>query len=71
MTNSYEDILSLPYPFPTRRKRMVLTERAAQFAPFAALSGFSDSVTEAAAQPEQFSSFPETADSAHEANRKS
>lgn len=47
MTDPYEDILSLPYPFLIRRKRMSLTERAAQFAPFAALSGFSEAITAA------------------------
>lgn len=52
MTNPYEDILALPYPFPTNRKRMSQTERAAQFAPFAALSGFSESITSAAEEPQ-------------------
>lgn len=70
MTNSYEDILSLPYPFPARRKRMALTERAAQFAPFAALSGFSDSITESADQPERSPSFQEPAASGKDVNRK-
>jgi hypothetical protein len=70
MTDPYEDILSLPYPFPTRRKRMSLTERAAQFAPFAALSGFSDSITEAAGKSENFIRIPESAASGKNMNRK-
>ena len=52
MTNHYEDIMSLPYPFPTNRKRMSLAERASQFAPFAALSGFSEAITSAAKEPQ-------------------
>lgn len=53
MTNPYEDILSHPYPFPTQRKRMSLADRAAQFAPFAALRGFSDSITASNSRPEE------------------
>jgi hypothetical protein len=55
MTNPYEDILSHPYPFPTQRKRMSLADRAAQFAPFAALRGFSDSITTAASHSKESS----------------
>ena len=40
--DSYEDIIGLDYPRPTVRARMSLQERAAQFSPFAALSGFED-----------------------------
>lgn len=42
MNDPYADIRSLPYPRPTRRKRMSRLERAAQFTPFAALSGFDE-----------------------------
>lgn len=44
MNDEYGDILSLPYPYPSRRKRMPLAARAAQFAPFAALAGYEDSI---------------------------
>ena len=44
---SYTDILLLPHPQP-RHKRMPLYERAAQFAPFAALTGFGARICEAA-----------------------
>lgn len=37
--DDYEDIIFLPYPFPSDRKRMGKEERAAQFSPFAALKG--------------------------------
>lgn len=40
MNNSYEDILYLPHPEPKKRKRMGMLERAAQFSPFAALTGY-------------------------------
>lgn len=40
--DSYEDIIGLDYPRPTVRARMSLQERAAQFSPFAALTGFED-----------------------------
>ena len=38
----YDDIIALPHPDPDPRRhpRMSIAERAAQFAPFAALTGF-------------------------------
>lgn len=44
---NYNDILHLPYPH-LRHRRMPLLERAAQFAPFAALSGFDRCIGEEA-----------------------
>ena len=38
--NRYNDIIDMPYKPLTKRKHMTLYERAAQFAPFAALTGF-------------------------------
>lgn len=35
----YEDIVGLPHPVSKRRKPMDMRVRAAQFAPFAALTG--------------------------------
>ena len=40
MSNSYDDILHLPHPEPKKRKRMGMLDRAAQFSPFAALTGY-------------------------------
>lgn len=37
--DSYEDIINLPHPVSTKHKPMAMIERAAQFAPFAALTG--------------------------------
>ena len=48
MTDSYEDILNLPHPVSGRHPRMPIEDRAAQFAPFAALTGHSDAVKETA-----------------------
>ena len=46
----YDDILHTDYEEfrkrNTRRRRMSMTERAAQFAPFAALTGYGDAVEE-------------------------
>lgn len=50
MPDEYADMLNLPYPFPTARPRMSMAERAAQFSPFAALSGYGAAVRETARQ---------------------
>lgn len=47
MTGKYDDILRLPHHVSTSRKPMAMTARAAQFAPFAALSGYDAEVQEA------------------------
>lgn len=40
MRREYDDIINLEYPYPTEREKMSLDERAAQFSPFAALTGY-------------------------------
>lgn len=45
---SYEDMLHLPHPAPKKHKRMDRLDRAAQFAPFAALSGHDAEIREEA-----------------------
>lgn len=47
MTGKYDDILWLPHHVSASRKPMAITARAAQFAPFAALSGYDAEVQEA------------------------
>lgn len=42
----YEDIIGLSRPVSAERKRMPAIERAAQFSPFAALTGHQDAVQE-------------------------
>lgn len=44
----YGDIIDLPRPHSHRKKPMPLMDRAAQFAPFAALSGYDEMVWEEA-----------------------
>ena len=44
----YNDIITLPRPVSFRHKPMSAASRAAQFAPFAALSGHEEAVTETA-----------------------
>lgn len=46
--NSYEDMLYLPHPNSKTHPRMSRENRAAQFAPFAALTGHADAVEETA-----------------------
>ena len=48
MKSDYQDIINKPHHTSKTRKRMPSQKRAAQFAPFAALTGFDSSVLEAA-----------------------
>lgn len=50
MTDTYEDIIHLPHPNPKRHPRMPQQQRAAQFAPFAALSGHEEAINETASR---------------------
>ena len=51
--NKYNDIINLPHHTSKTRKPMSLYNRAAQFAPFAALTGYADSIKETARLTEQ------------------
>ena len=44
--DKYRDIINLPHHQSTKHKHMSLIERAAQFAPFAALTGYGDKIEE-------------------------
>ena len=46
MSGKYEDILHLPYPDSPKHPRMSLYDRAAQFSPFAALTGHHAAIAE-------------------------
>ncbi len=48
MNRSYDDIRHLPHPVSSRHAPMAPEDRAAQFAPFAALTGFEDITAEEA-----------------------
>ena len=50
MSDDYADILNLPRPEPARHKRMPTRNRAAQFMPFAALTGYEDAIGKTAEQ---------------------
>ena len=45
MKDSYADIINLPHHVSKRHRQMPLEERAAQFAPFAALEGHAAAVS--------------------------
>ncbi|MCI9402475.1 MAG: YolD-like family protein [Oscillospiraceae bacterium] len=48
MSDNYDDILSLPHPTSKTHPRMSRQDRAAQFSPFAALTGYEAVVKETA-----------------------
>lgn len=43
---AYDDIINLPHPTSDKHPRMSLYDRAAQFAPFAALDGYEEAIKE-------------------------
>lgn len=48
MNHPYDDIINLPHHVSERHPQMSMYNRAAQFAPFAALTGHNAAITEAA-----------------------
>lgn len=44
----YKDIIDLPYPKSNARPHMSMMDRAAQFSPFAALTGYEEAIEEEA-----------------------
>ena len=53
MSGRYDDMLFLPHPDPKTHPRMSPQDRAAQFSPFAALTGHSAVLREAARQTQE------------------
>lgn len=49
---NYDDIIDLPHHVSKNHKPMPMLNRAAQFAPFAALSGYSEAIDECSAYKE-------------------
>ena len=45
-SNKYDEILSLPHHVSKTRPQMLMSDRAAQFAPFAALTGYDSAIKE-------------------------
>lgn len=52
-TNRYNDIINLTRPISKTHPQMPIENRAAQFAPFAALSGYETAILETARQREK------------------
>ena len=48
MRSDYDDIINLPHYEPKHHPRMSMWNRAAQFAPFAALTGYEDAIKDTA-----------------------
>ena len=48
MKNSYEDMIHLPHHVSQKHPQMTMQERAVQFSPFAALTGYGDTLKETA-----------------------
>jgi hypothetical protein len=48
MRNDYDDIINLPHHVSKRHPQMSMWNRAAQFAPFAALTGYDDAIKDTA-----------------------
>ncbi|MEA5095405.1 MAG: hypothetical protein VB128_10650 [Sedimentibacter saalensis] len=48
MKKSYDDIMNLPHHVSATRPHMSAIDRAAQFSPFAALTGYGDAIKETA-----------------------
>ena len=53
MSGPYDDIMDLPHHVSKTRPRMSRRDRAAQFAPFAALTGYEDVIDETARRAEE------------------
>ena len=53
MTRKYDDILHLPHPTSKKHPRMPISDRAAIFSPFAALTGHAAAIQETARLTDQ------------------
>ena len=63
---NYEDIIQLPHPEAKKYPRMTMAQRAAQFNPFAALTGYEEEVEETGRYTEEERFLTE--ESIHEVN---
>ena len=52
MTDNYDDIINLPHHVSKRHPQMSMWNRASQFAPFAALTGYEDAIIDTAQENE-------------------
>ena len=56
----YADIINLPHPESKKHKRMSMRDRAAQFSPFAALTGHDAAIKETARLTDDFTDLDES-----------
>ena len=52
-TSRYDDIIHLPHPTSKKHARKPMADRAAQFSPFAALTGYDEAIDETARLTDQ------------------
>lgn len=64
MSGKYDDIIDLPHHVSSTHPRMPMADRAAQFSPFQALTGYGDAVNEAARLTDQRAELTESAKAA-------
>ena len=69
MTNDYDDIINLPHYEPKHHPRMSMWNRAAQFAPFAALTGYDAAIQEVTEQREKSQVYLNFAESRRNSNK--
>ena len=53
MNEKYEEIINLPHHVSPKREPMPRAERAAQFAPYSALSGYEDAIEDTARESQE------------------
>ena len=58
--DKYADIINLPHPDSKKHKRMSMRDRAAQFSPFAALTGHDAAIKETARLTDDFTDLDES-----------
>ena len=54
MTDNYDDIINLPHHQSKRHPRMSMSQRGALFSPFAALTGYDDTIDESGREAIEF-----------------
>lgn len=52
--SKYDDMIDLPHPTSRKHPRMSMYERAAQFVPFAALTGYEEAIEETARRADSY-----------------
>ncbi|MBO4895207.1 MAG: hypothetical protein J5484_00230 [Prevotella sp.] len=60
--SNYDDIIHLPHHVSKRHPQMSMWSRAAQFAPFAALTGYEESIKQSAEENEKLFTQPPISD---------